>query len=135
MKALLKNKQLIYLFLCNFAILFTGFGLFPLLPLYATKFGASPSFIGIYLAITYIAISIGSILAGQLSERLARKTMFVVAGLLGTPSLLLLAQSRSLWQVVVLTALVWSRAAWGCLLQTCSPGCTPGPLPAGKPSG
>jgi hypothetical protein len=38
--------------------------LFPLLPLYAAEFGASASFIGFYLAVTYIAISVGSILAG-----------------------------------------------------------------------
>ena len=113
MKVLLKNRQLIYLFLCNFAILFTGFGLFPLLPLYAAEFDASPSFIGIYLAITYIAISIGSILAGQLSERLPRKTLFSAAGLLGIPSLILLGQARSLWQVVFLTALVWFAGGIG----------------------
>lgn len=70
MTALTKNKQLIYLFLCNFSILFIGFGLFPLLPLYAAEFDASASLIGFYLAITYIAISTGPILAGQLSERL-----------------------------------------------------------------
>lgn len=113
MSALLKNKQLLYLFLCNFSILFIGFGLFPLLPLYAAEFGASPSFIGIYLAITYIAISIGSMLAGQLSERIPRKTLFTAAGLLGTPSLLLLGQARSLWQVVVLTALIWFAGGVG----------------------
>lgn len=113
MKALLKNKQLVYLFLCNFAILFTGFGLFPLLPLYAAEFDASPAFIGIYLAVAYIAISIGSILAGQLSERLPRKTLFTIAGMLGTPSLILLGQAQSLWQVVVLTALVWFAGGVG----------------------
>jgi MFS family permease len=113
MDTLIKNKQLIYLFLCNFAILFVGFGLFPLLPLYAVEFDASPSFIGIYLAITYIAISIGSILAGQLSERLPRKTLFAAAGLLGIPSLILLGQAESLWQVVILTALVWFAGGVG----------------------
>ena len=113
MKAIFKNKQLIYLFLCNFAIFFTGFGLFPLLPLYATEFGASPAFIGIYLAITYIAISLGSILAGQLSERLPRKTLFTATGLLGIPALVLLGQAQALWQVVVLTALVWFAGGVG----------------------
>lgn len=107
MSDLIKNKQLVYLFLCNFSILFIGFGLFPILPIYAAEFGASQSFIGIYLAITYIAISTGSILAGQLSERLPRKTVFIAAGLLGTPALFLLGQARSLWQVVLLTAWVW----------------------------
>ena len=89
MTALTKNKQLIYLFLCNFSILFTGFGLFPLLPLYAAEFGANAALIGFYLAVTYIAISIGSILAGQLSERLSRKTLFLAAGLVGMPALVL----------------------------------------------
>jgi MFS family permease len=113
MKTILKNKQLVYLFLCNFSILFIGFGLFPLLPLYAAEFGASSSFIGFYLAITYIAISIGSILAGQLSERLPRKQLFIAAGLLGTPAIYLLGQANSLWQVVLLTAMVWFAGGIG----------------------
>jgi len=113
MITLINNKQLTYLFLCNFSILFIGFGLFPVLPLYAAEFGASQSFIGIYLAITYLAISIGSILAAQLSERLRRKTLFTLAGLIGTPALFLLGQARSLWQVVVLTALIWFAGGIG----------------------
>lgn len=113
MTALTKNKQLIYLFLCNLSILFIGFGLFPLLPLYAAEFGASAPFIGFYLAITYIAISVGSILAGQFSERLPRKTLFVTAGLTGVPALFLLGQAQALWQVVVLTALIWFAGGIG----------------------
>ncbi len=113
MKILFQNKQLLYLFLCNFAIVFIGFGLFPVLPLYAAEFGANPSFIGIFLAITYIAISLGSILAGQLSERFSYRTLFASAGLLGTVSLLLLGQANALWQVVTLTALVWFAGGIG----------------------
>ena len=109
----IKNKQLAYLFLCNLSILFIGFGLFPLLPLYAAEFGASQALIGIYLAITYIAISLGSILAAQLSGRLPRKTVFIAAGFMGTPALVLLGQARSLWQVIVLTALVWFSGGIG----------------------
>jgi len=113
MKEILKNKQVVYLFLCNFAIVFIGFGLFPVLPLYATEFGASSSFIGVFLAITYIAISLGSIFAGQLSERMSRKTLFSAAGWLGTISLVLLSQANTLWQVVVLTSLVWFAGGVG----------------------
>jgi MFS family permease len=113
MKEMLQNKQLRYLFLCNFAIVFIGFGLFPILPLYAAEFGANPSFIGIFLAITYIAISLGSILAGQLSERLSYKSLFTAAGLLGMVALLLLAWASALWQVVILTALVWFAGGVG----------------------
>lgn len=113
MKEMFQNKQLRYLFLCNFAIVFIGFGLFPILPLYAAEFGASPSFIGIFLAITYIAISLGSIMAGQLSERVSYKLLYTAAGLLGTVSLLLLGLANTLWQVVVLTALVWFAGGVG----------------------
>lgn len=113
MNLLKENKQLFYLFLCNFSILFIGFGLFPVLPLYAAGLGASPSFIGVYLGITYIAISIGSILAGQLSERLPRRAVLIGAGLLGTPALVLLGHVNSLWQVVLLTALVWFAGGIG----------------------
>jgi len=113
MKEMVNNKQLRYLFLCNFAIVFIGFGLFPVLPLYAAEFGAGPSSIGIFLAITYIAISIGSILAGQLSERISRRTLFAAAGLLGLTALLLLSAANALWQVVILTALVWFAGGIG----------------------
>ena len=113
MKTLVENKQFLYLFLCSFAIYFIGFGLFPLLPLYAAKFGASSSFIGIYLAITYIAISLGSAFSGQLSERFSRRRLFVVSGLMGIPALILLGQAQELWQVVILTALVWFTGGIG----------------------
>lgn len=113
MNVLLKNKQLLYLFLSNFSILFIGFGLFPILPLYAAEFGANPSMIGVYLAITYIAISAGSILAGQLSNRIPRLTLFTAAGLLGTPALFLLAHAQNYWTVVILTALVWFAGGIG----------------------
>lgn len=113
MKTLIKNKQLTYLFWCNFSILFIGFGLFPLLPLYAAEFEASQSFIGIYLAFTYIAISTGSILSAGSSGRLPRKALFIAAGLMGTPAIFLLGQAQSLWQVVVLTALIWFAGGIG----------------------
>jgi len=107
MKTLTQNKQIIYLFLSNFAILFAGLGIFPLLPLHAAEFGANSSMIGIYMAVTYIAISIGSIVPGKLSDKLPRKLVFQLAGLVGIPSLILLGQAKSFWQVVVLTALTW----------------------------
>jgi len=113
MKEILQNKQLRYLFLCNFAIVFIGFGLFPVLPLYAAEFGADPSFIGIFLAITYIAISLGSIVAAQLSERFSHKSLYLTAGLLGAVALLLLGLASALWQVVLLTALVWFAGGVG----------------------
>lgn len=113
MNTLIKNKQLMYLCLCNFAILFTGFGLFPLLPLYAGEFNASSSVIGILMATTYIASSSGSILGAQLSDRFSHRTLYIAGGWIGTPALLLLGQARAFWQVVALTALIWFVGGMG----------------------
>jgi MFS family permease len=110
------KKQISALFLSNLAILFIGFGLFPLLPVYASRFGATPSTIGIYLALTYIAISLGTMLPGWLSGRISQKLVFVTAGFLGAPAVMLLGQATAFWQVVVLTSLVWFTGGVGIAL-------------------
>jgi MFS family permease len=101
------------LFLCNFAILFVGFGLFPLLPVYAAELGATPTQIGFYLAVTYIAITLGNLLTGWLSGRAPRKLIFITAGVMGALALFLMWQATTLWQVVVLTSVVWFTGGIG----------------------
>src|SRR6266545_4363837 len=103
----MKNKQLSILFLTNFAVFFIGMGLLPLLPLYAAQFGATPTGSGLYLASTYTAIALGTVLTGWLSDRLPLRQLSISAGLAGLPALVLLGQAVALWQVVVLTAVVW----------------------------
>ena len=110
------KKQLLALFVSNLAILFIGFGLFPLLPVYASRFGATPSMIGVYLALTYIAISLGTMLPGWLHGRIAQKAIFVTAGLLGAPALILLGCAAEFWQVMVLTGIVWFTGGVGIAL-------------------
>jgi MFS family permease len=110
------KKQIFALFLSNLAILFIGFGVFPLLPVYASRFGATPSMIGVYLALTYIAISLGTMLPGWLSARISQKVVFVTAGLLGVPALMLLGQAAHFWQVVALTSIVWFTGGVGIAL-------------------
>jgi MFS family permease len=101
------NKQLLYLFSCNLTILLVGMGLFPVLPLYATTLGATPSLVGIYLALTYASITFGAMAAGWLIVRLPQRTILSTAGGLGVPSLVLMGQVSALWQLVVLTGIVW----------------------------
>jgi MFS transporter, DHA1 family, multidrug resistance protein len=95
------------LFLTNSAVFFIGTGLLPLLPLYAARFGATPTGSGLYLAATYTAIALGTVLTGWLSDRLPLRRLSVSAGLAGLPALVLLGQAAAFWQVVVLTAVVW----------------------------
>lgn len=109
----MKNKQLLYLFACNFVMLFVGMGLFPLLPLYATQFGATRTVIGIYYAVMYAASVAGVVGTGWLVQRLPPKTLFVAAGALGVAALVFLGQVTALWQVVLLTAVVWFSGAIG----------------------
>ncbi len=107
------NKQLAYLFLSNLSILFVGMGLSPLLPLYAARFGATPAVIGVYMGVTYVAIALGAVLASWLSGRVPRRAAIVAAGAIGVPPVALLGQATALWQVVILTALVWFTGGVG----------------------
>jgi MFS family permease len=110
---IMKNQRLVYLFACNLVVLFVGMGLFPLLPLYATQFGATPTVIGLYYAVMYLASVAGTIATGWLAQRFSPKGLFVAAGGLGVAALVLLGQATALWQVVLLTALVWLGGAIG----------------------
>lgn len=110
------RRQMLYLFGSNFVILFTGMGLFPLLPLYAAQFGASPEMTGLYLGIVYTAIAAGTLLTGWLANRLSPRGLFIGGSALGIPALLLLGQADAFWQVVVLTSTVWFSGGVGLAL-------------------
>jgi MFS family permease len=109
----MKLRGFMPLFLCNFAILFVGFGVFPLLPVYAARFGATPTLNGFYLAVTYMSITLGTLLTGWLSGRVSRKVVFVTAGMMGVLALLLMGQVTTLWQLIVLTSVVWFTGGVG----------------------
>jgi len=104
----MKKKQLYTLFLCCLVPWTLGNGIIPLLPVYASKLGAKPSFVGYYLSISYLAITIGTFTAGWLSDRFQkRKILLVGAGILAIPIAWLMGQVTTAWQLTVLTALLW----------------------------
>jgi MFS family permease len=107
MLSILKNKQIRYLFLTSFAVLFTGMGLFPILPLYAAQFQASNSLVGLYFAIVYAANALGPVAAGWLITRLSLRTVFIAGGSIGLPALILLATAHNFVQVIIFTSLLW----------------------------
>jgi MFS family permease len=112
------NRQLFYLFLCNLAIVFIGMGVFPILPLYAMAFGASPAVTGLFMASVYAAISVGSLVGGRLATYVGRKRLFIATGLLSLPAVILLGQATALWQVVLLTDLIWFAGGIGLTLTS-----------------
>ena len=57
----MRHRQLVLLFICNCIPPFIGMGLFPLLPLYATQFGATRTAVGVYYAVVYAASLLGTL--------------------------------------------------------------------------
>jgi MFS family permease len=86
-------------------------GLTPLLPIYATRLGASPSAAGCQLALAYAALAAGTICAGWLSDRLGhRKSLIILCGLVSVPALVLMGQATTIWALSAISTL-WFFAA------------------------
>lgn len=82
----MSKKQILVLFVCSLVPWTVGNGLLPLLPVYATHLGADPATAGYYLAFSYLALAVGAVAAGWLSDRLQRHKMpLILAGLTGIP--------------------------------------------------
>jgi len=104
----MNRKLLIVLFVSSLIPGIIGNGLLPLLPVYASQLGAAPGLVGAYLAISYLALVLGSLGAGWVSNRFQRrKVVFIVAGILGVPALWLMGRVSNPWQLTGLTVFVW----------------------------
>lgn len=104
----MRKKQLNSLFLICLLTYVIGNGLLPLLPVYASELGAEPAFVGYYLSISYIALALGTMVAGWLSDKFQRrKGIMIIAGILNIPVIYLMGQVTTAFQLIVVTALVW----------------------------
>ena len=100
----MKKKQLYSLFLCSLIPWVIGNGLFPLLPVYASRVGSGTEAIGYYLSLSYIALTLGTLAAGWLSDRLQkRKIILIIASLINIPIIWLTGLVVNQWQLTVLT--------------------------------
>lgn len=80
----------------------------PLLPVYATQIGAGPAVVGYYLSFSYFALAIGTIVAGWLSDKLQRRNVLIIACVLvNIPVIWLMGRVINVWQLAVVTAIVW----------------------------
>ncbi len=109
----MKSKALVHLFLINFSLFFIGMGLIPLLPLYATQFGASATATGLIMASTAGAITLGTLAAGRLARKYGHRKLFLLAGIPNVPALILLGHVSTFWQMIPLTSIVWFTAGIG----------------------
>ncbi len=129
----MSKKQLSALFICNLIPMVLGNGLLPLLPVYATQLGASPALAGYYLAFSYLALALGTLAGGWLSDRFQqRKRWLIIAGLINIPLAWLLGQVSNAWQLTALTALVWFLGGLGLALTLILAGLFAGPEERGK---
>ena len=100
-------KQALALFGGNFIVLFVGMGLFPLLPLYAARFGADNTAIGVFFAVTHLSNAMGPIAAGLLGYRFGYRRLFIASAILAVPAIVLMGTITAMWQLTALTSLVW----------------------------
>jgi MFS family permease len=110
----MSKKQLFALFLCSLVGWVVGNGLTPLLPVYATKLGAAPAVTGYYLSFSFLALAVGTLVGGWLSDKLQRrKALLVAASAMAVPALWLMGQATNVWHLAALTATVWLCAGMG----------------------
>ncbi|MFC1771691.1 MFS transporter [Candidatus Margulisiibacteriota bacterium] len=101
-------RYFLVLFICYLFDFGIGTGIFVLLPVYASKFGASPSFIGNYLASASIAIALGSLLGGWLADKFQRrKYIYISICMLDIPIFFLMTLLTNIWQLVFYTIILW----------------------------
>jgi MFS family permease len=100
----MKNPRLLTIFVIVFIDLL-GFSLIlPLLPYYATTYGASPAAIGLLVASYAAAQLIGAPLLGRLSDRYGRRPMLLLSVLGTFLSLLLLGFADPLGRALAVWA-------------------------------
>lgn len=96
-------KQLAALFLCNMVLYTAGSGLAGLLPVYAKRLGADAALTGLFMALGFICLASGGMIAGRLANRLQkRKLLLIIGGALAVPSTALMAGTISIAQLTVL---------------------------------
>lgn len=129
----MSNKQLTALFLCSIVPWSAGNGLVPLLPLYATQLGADAAVAGYYLAFSYLAIALGALSAGWVSDTFQRRKLpLVIAGIVGIPAAWLMGRVDSVWMLTILTAILWFFGGLGLALIGILTGLSAGEHERGK---
>jgi MFS family permease len=108
------KKQLIVLFSCSLVLWTILLSILNLLPVYAVQLGADETRAGNLLAFAFAALTAGTLLAGWLSDKLQRrKSMLIFVGSLNVLATWLMGQAEELWQLTILTAIVYFLIGMG----------------------
>jgi MFS family permease len=129
----MSKRQLFLLFISSLIPWTVGNGILPLLPVYASSLGASSSVAGIYLAISYVAITLGALGASWVSDHFhSRRIPLIVVGALAVPLIWLMGQVHNLWQLTAVTASLWFLGGMGFALTSILAGLFAGEDERGK---
>lgn len=128
----MRIRQQTIFFVTFFILFFTGNGLYPLLPLFAGEFGASPTVISIFLASLGATNATGALLAGRLMARFNPRTLYVGVSASGVLGLLILTQASGLWLAAAATALLWFVGGFVMSLGNVLTGLTVAPQERGR---
>ncbi len=129
----MSRKQLALMFICSLVIWSAGYGLIPLLPVYATQMGANSALAGYYLAIAYFAITLGALAAGWVSDRLHRRKLpLIIAGSINIPVAWLMGRVHTIWALTAFTSLLWCMAGLMLALLSILAGLSAGENERGK---
>ena len=101
-----RQKRLI-LFFCNLVLWTIANGLVPLLPVQAASLGAESTVIGLFMALSYVTLAAGTMLAGLLVEQQGtHKQLIILIGIILLPMLVILGQVDTVWQLTIASSIV-----------------------------
>ncbi len=104
----MSKQQLIALCVCNFIIYVGVSGLIGLIPIYLLQLGADASVTGFFLAMVSLALALGTIIGGKLSDRLQRRRgLLALGGALSLPTVLLMTQTTTVVPLMLLMVFLW----------------------------
>lgn len=102
------KRQLLALCLCGVMINFQGTITIKLLPVYAVQLGADPSTTGLLVAFAFLAVTVGSICGGWLSDWLrVRKPILLISVAVWIPAALLMTQATTIPWLILTTGILW----------------------------
>ncbi len=107
----MRKRQLLLLFACNLIFFTNGNALMGLLPVYLARLGADSAVTGYFFSLAFLAVAVGTVLAGWLSDRFQRrKLLLLIGGAVSVPMLWLMGQAADIAQLTLFTALNWLAA-------------------------
>jgi MFS family permease len=102
------KRQLLALCLCGVMVTFQGTVTVKLLPVYAVQMGADPTTTGLLVAFAFLAVTVGNICGGWLSDWLGvRKPVLLISLGIWIPAALLMTQATTIPWLILTTGILW----------------------------